>query len=438
MASLESLPAELLRKIASSLCSEKHLSQLAKANRYFYQAVLPLIYRHVDLALRERDGSWNPKCELLLRSIRARPELANHINHVVLSMFGTYATKDEDKITVNVLAKNLLCALRNLRSLRLDAGGPAGCRLNLTGAVDGAFSMLERVELNSPDLDYEDVCAFLHQPNIRILRVRFLDYRTLRPDLIDTTISGTTSLSELHITAVHVPENILSEILRLPRKLHTLTIQIPGLRKPSYAFGRLNFAVPPVMESPLSPSKVTESIQPAQATLVSLKIFEDAHTRWRSHDGTRLNLASFTALQVLKIPSHLVFPKKLPSPPSRNGLYRLLPASLLSIDITFDYDHCLLYNGDQGWKVFHNRGEDVDEERYAWLVELVVHKADATPKLMRIRMRENWKFGCRTKQAQFPWRTPQKLRDLLEEKGIESDIWMRRPSDWKKRVSDGA
>ena len=435
MATLERLPAEILYNIATFLSySLKDLSHLAMVNSAFYQTVSPLVYRSIDLELRRVDDTWNPKCELLIRSMSERLQLAKYINHIGLR---TFKLHDEETTKVNAHANNLLRPLRNLHSLELEAKGPLHFRYAFTGAVNGAFSTLERVRLSNRDMEYDDVCIFLHLKNIRKVKVEALDYRTLRPGLIDATLFGTTSLLGLEITTVHLPEEVLTEIVRLPKSLSSLSIKTPGLQKPSYTFGGLDFANKAKMARLLSPSKITNAIQPVQTTLTSLYISENSHTSWPNHDRTRLDLSSFTALQLLSVPSHLIFPQKLPRPPSRNGLYRLLPPSLHELSITFEYDHCVLYNGDQSWKAFHNRGEDVDEERYAWLLEIAEYKENATPGLKKIAMWEKWKHGCRTPQVSFPWCLPKEVRKLFDKNKIDLDVWMRRPRNWKTKIGDG-
>ena len=434
MANLDSLPVELVFKIASFLCPGRELGAFARINPNIYKTILPLIYNHINIELQRINGTWNPKMELLLRSLRARPALAKYIIHVDLRTFTTCHTSDEESKNTNLQVRELLRPLSNLRSLGLEAAGPGHFRYNLTDSVDHTLDTLEYVRLNNPVMKYEDVCVFLQQPNIQNFQVATMDYCTLSPDLLDSTLFGTTSLSRLESTVIHISQDILVEILRLPKCVRHLVIKTPGSQNPSYGFSGLDFAGRVNMATPLSPSRIGVSIQAVRNTLISLRILEDSCTSWPGHDGTRLDLTSFTALQTLSVPSHLLFPGKSPNHPSRNGLYKLLGPSIREIHITFDYDHYLLYNGDEDWKAFHNRGEDVDEARYEWMVELAEHKANATSDLIWIKIREQWNRGCKTPQVLCPWRMPSRCRELFESRGIDVDVWMRRPRDWKAMV----
>lgn len=86
---------------------------------------------------------------------------------------------------------------------------------------------------------------------------------------------------------MHIPREIMLELLKIPRGLKKLEYSIPGLElddDPSYTPNyRFPFTKPKIMSEPLSVIKVPASLMATRETLEELSI-HDINTRWHGHD----------------------------------------------------------------------------------------------------------------------------------------------------------
>jgi hypothetical protein len=69
----------------------------------------------------------------------------------------------------------------------------------------------------------------------------------------------------------------------------------------------------PTILYPLSPSQISNALEPTKASLTELKL-DGFDQHWLSHDHSRLNLAQFQKLRSLNVPYSLLFSSPSPKP----------------------------------------------------------------------------------------------------------------------------
>ena len=181
-----------------------------------------------------------------------------------------------------------------------------------------------------------------------------------------------------------------------------------------------------------------------------------------------MDLSDFARLKVLRVASGLVFDDEEPgSDPERKGFYKLLPSSLVVLDVSaartclgvyltclpkhmymhmpiqshttsdFNFNSSILnLDRNEGQKTFNEqRPQLVESEKwkYAWLQELGEHAAESLPQLRKVSVKERWKHPRGFAHVPFRWALPGYLEALFEKSGVEVEVWLRRPRDYDER-----
>jgi len=210
-------------------------------------------------------------------------------------------------------------------------------------------------------------------------------------------------------------ENISSDafdhILFPMHSLKSLSCTVPGAK------GLRSYHT--VLEK-MSPLRIIKSLQHLESTLVKLKL-NGENQDWGNHDGTRLDLSSFKALKLLIVSHFLLFESCGPGP-SREGVYLLLPFSLESLTVYFDFASGFLYNSEQEYDRFS--AGIVPETAYSWLTELGLHKASSLPNLNEVFIQEAMRYH---RGPPFPLvhKYPTHLATVCENSGIKLSVEMR-------------
>lgn len=116
-------------------------------------------------------------------------------------------------------------------------------------------------------------------------------------------------------------------LLRCPHVEH-LVCMVPGDPKEPSAFQRATL-------SKFSGAAVSETLNPARHSLTHIEL-EGSFQSWPTHDGSLLDLSSFSRLKCVQLPSYCLFTAKGPGR-SRTGTYARLPPSLEFLKVWCNY-----------------------------------------------------------------------------------------------------
>lgn len=165
-----------------------------------------------------------------------------------------------------------------------------------------------------------------HLPNIRQLEVQnFLDFEH---EELSSSKAPNFKLKHLKFVRGQISRQTLSSLIVASPLLATLVCRTPldELSTKGVYPGSALISVP------LSPISILPTLAPISQTLVKLDLFTSGQ-EWSGHDGTRLDLTSFTKMRLLYASAELfVAPHVLGV--SRDGLFKLLPPSLRNFRVS--------------------------------------------------------------------------------------------------------
>jgi len=313
MALLQKLPDELLTEVVSYLADDKSLLfKLAIQSKRLSELVRPFLAREVCFVTRPSSKSFR----LFVRSTGESTVFASMVRDVLLDW-------DQGTSTTHDLMNRLLRRLPQLRSLTLQA-----CWDNRPWTHQylkkNPMEFLTVVDLNIQHLTMDDVVKYIFLKRLEHMSISWINKPTI-PRLPNTVSYGDSNVSSLKLgLGVHLPEDVLHEILKYPRSLKTLVTNLPGRDGPNNYFRP---ALP--MTTPLSPAGVTRALEPTMISLTRLTVLNE-NCEWPSHDCSRTDLRSFIALKKLQIASRCYF---LAGSSTRDGIVHLLPASLEDLEV---------------------------------------------------------------------------------------------------------
>jgi hypothetical protein len=213
--------------------------------------------------------------------------------------------------------------LPQLRSLRIEACWD-DLRWKHEFLKKNPMEFLTEVNLEIPYLSTADVVKYVFLRRLKCLSISSIS-RPKVPKLPRNHSYGDSKIVCLKLeSGFHLPEDVLTEMLKYPGGLKTLITNLPGLDLPDNYF-----APGSELTTPLSPVAVTRALEPTKRSLVDLSLV-DENCIWPSHDQSRTDLSDFTAIKKLQILSLCYF---LPGNSERNGIVHLLPASLEQIEV---------------------------------------------------------------------------------------------------------
>lgn len=171
-----------------------------------------------------------------------------------------------------------------------------------------------------------DLFEIAHLPNIQQLEVQgFLDFED---EDLSSSKAPDSKLKHLKFVGSQISRQNLSSLIVASPLLATLVCRTPfdePSRKGVYP-GSAFISVP------LSPISILPTLAPISQTLVKLDLSTYGQ-EWSGHDGTRLDLTSFTKMRHLCASAELlVAPHALGV--SRDGLFKLLPPSLRNFRVS--------------------------------------------------------------------------------------------------------
>jgi hypothetical protein len=297
------------------------LFSLALTCRSLSRLARPLIPHHVSFGIPSR------KLKLFKRTLKEDPTYG----HKVLSLLRDYPDKSLPALNETQL-NSFLRKLPSLRTLgvfqqsRWD--GPSSVPSLLSGHQPLKWT-LEDLTLRETLVTVVDLLRLVLFPHLRCLKVEFVQRCEIANVVSPLSRSGTKSELEVLELGWYIGPCALKTIL-----LHCAS-----------SLKELNCPVPvkyhwiddwPVsrdtMLRPFSPERILPTLLPVAQTLTRLQL-DTRRQDWHEHDGSRLDLSHFVALEDLTA-SALCFVAPLPLGIPRNGLYKLLPRSLRKLHVS--------------------------------------------------------------------------------------------------------
>lgn len=320
MAYLLALSDEILLAILSyfhnTYTDQPTLYRLSLVSRRLHALVSDRLLRKADL-----DGT-SEKYGLFLRSIKENLHLGAKVHDLNLT-WNDYLIKSGNP-------QELLVHLPNLRRLSIKV--MQSYRLQSKFYLPPPSCSFYEMDIHLESPIHTDVCDLLlvdgiHHLKITIPRPNILPFvpahkphQAKIAPLQSFTVIGRTKISPYS----------LRNLLQYPTSLSHLSIPLPGGENFIHA-GRTTVAF---MNDPLSPGgDIARALAPAAFSLRSLEIHGHAQD-FPGHDGTRLPLRGFTALQSAKLSSLLFFPPPEHVNTDPTGLYELLPPAIEEITVS--------------------------------------------------------------------------------------------------------
>ena len=313
---ISDLPDDILHQVFPHIHGEASLYALALANCRFHI---------VDLRRSWPGSSSLRKLELFQRSVQERPNIGPLVHHLRLG----WRDDNERMARENShRAKELLAKLPSLRSLALEGGNAECHQFNLGFLEVYPIPLLHTVTLYDKCTTINDILQFMQLENVDNIHVNTLNTHAENKALVGRTQRRATQLLTLDLNCFfHVPAEMLAQLVEQTTALQVLQCNIPGREQITGArfFNKR-------MNSPVSPARAASALGPIQDTLVRLIIGECTGTDWPYHDGSQLDLSQFKALRNLNVQEKCLFHVKGPDP-SRNGVFKLLPATLQEFNV---------------------------------------------------------------------------------------------------------
>ncbi|KAF2842342.1 hypothetical protein M501DRAFT_1013690 [Patellaria atrata CBS 101060] len=389
--SLNDLNEDCLHQILSYFEYEPNkLREFATISRRFNELVQVYLVRHVSFRLDHPRTPSAERFELFLSAIQRRPELKRQIQ--TLELFWNV-----DNTILSARVNGLLSNLPGLSSLTLKQHAGT-VPFELTFDLENAMPMLRHFCVVRGSVS--TLCKALLHPQIQTIGANSLASLPER-FLGRPTRTVYALLESLDLKECFFAPAIIQRLLQYRPNIRKLTFE---LASNTYVF---------------SPKEITQALDAAKDTLEELvirghqQVFRDG-----VHDGSRMDLKEYGKLRVLDVPSSCVFRAKVRDR-SRNFLHQHLPASLEYLRIYFTNDTGLFYLTEEDEESFWDDDDEVDEDWYKWLTEIVRYKLVSFPMLRTILIEE---LGS---HHPVSWLNHSLARDAASA-GVRLDVLLRR------------
>jgi hypothetical protein len=318
MTTITKLPPELTLNILSSLEEDKAaLSRLSLVSSFFVEVAQQLLLRHlvllVDMPL---DGCETP-FDKIIALFDKKPHLSVHVQTLVLS--SRHSGLESSKSIIRAL--NLLNRVTSLRYLGLKNALMLPL-WDMSPLISDPFlktnplTRLTKLKLRSPWISWSDIAILLYLPSLDHLS---LDY--LPPGHASPTLSGCRG----KICPVRTLElwtwrgqsgPLLKSVLELTNKLEFLRLKMESAES--------------FVSQSYTALEIGEAMVPVRDTLKVLRV--EGGCCIDVHPGSRLDLSGFKVLKKVDVLSSLMFSART-ADRSREGLYKLLPCSLVELQV---------------------------------------------------------------------------------------------------------
>lgn len=314
--SISDLPDEVLEQIFLERVlsdDESKLASLALVNRSFSRCVRLALYECITIWLS------GERYVQLMRTLTEHPQLGSlvHCIFIDLDPYSGHSQPDKRKEQMEVdvarkLASNLLTLLPALRTLEIAAWFPLPA--GSWSILDVPIQSLRTARLGGIKFTAAEAARLMLLPNITTLSISFgrhsITERFLPPTLISKP--GISSLKSLQFDECLEFGSSLQELLTLPRALESFSCH----------FGWALEAVSLVT--------LARGLKPMYPSLIDLSLAG----RFRT-DGKLLNFRRFECLKHLKVSNSFCFSLDAHDRiRNRQGLYRRLPASLETLQVS--------------------------------------------------------------------------------------------------------
>ena len=332
---LTSLADEILLLILSYFSTDLlTLCNLAVSSQRFNDLATPIIYYDINLCQRHSivSPSFSTRLKQLHRTINERPTLAPLLRRLRL----TWRNEQCQEALKNF--NKLRAKLHWLRELELTISGTINLRFGPKSQKPNALEWSKEIKMPDGNLQINDIVEYLLLPDLKAMHIDCIDTRTSLTEILQhpsrhARHDQSLSLATLSFGLFHPHPKILLEILRLSPNLRELCCWIPGDDGHEGHWRGVRVYIV-TMISVLSPARIPVLLEPIQHSLRSLNLGEATQTEWPHHDGSRMDMSSFSCLKVLKTVAKCMFSAKSPDD-GRKGVYRLLPPTLEELDVRF-------------------------------------------------------------------------------------------------------
>ncbi|KAF8855720.1 hypothetical protein BDZ45DRAFT_497803 [Acephala macrosclerotiorum] len=313
MPSLLDLADEILLEILVYLeLDNPTLSNICRASSRLNGLARPILYRSILFDLPPHDPILQ-----LTRTIDGDDELASQVHGLCLTWPKDCNIPADDRVNI----QNLIHKLTSLRHLVVSASLDQRSALPFLEFAE--YTELRRVAFMYADLTNSMIMKFMFLPKIEKMVILFLKSLS-NPSIPLACQPGTSPLKILHLDHCTPREVVLGTFLQCPKALESLTFAVPPFAEQFHTA---------VSTRDFSPRQVGSALMHVKHSLVNLTIYWKLSHR---HDGSRLDLSSFEKLRFISLPSPLFFNIAYPHA-SRNGVYRVLPRSLETLEVRLIY-----------------------------------------------------------------------------------------------------
>lgn len=172
------------------------------------------------------------------------------------------------------------------------------------------------------------------------------------------------------------------------------------------------------MSAPLSPRAFSQALFPVWNSLQRLRLQITAGNQvWQGHDGTRLSCYGFCKLIDLDVSASFLFSDAAPTP-ARDGVYKLLPPSIISLRVEFDQHmgflrHPVAIRNKTDAGLLHS----TEPSTYFWLEEILTSASSTLCHLRHVDICERpiRSYGGYTN---IDWKPSQHLENICLQSGI--------------------
>lgn len=336
MAQLLSLSNEILLEILSySYDSHSHrrapsLARIVFTCRRLHALAINILLERVDLDCTTKQYSK------FLRAIKTNPTLGPKVRFLDLQWNDFLCRKSDPQELLRRLPHLQCLSMKVMQSYKLDSLSYA---LSPSQRLGRCFYKMN-IHLEKPSS--RDLPDLLLINQVHVLEATIPRINNICPVPVAERFQARTAPLQSFTTlgATKISTYNLHNLLTYPKALTHLAIALPGTEDRSSA-GRTTIAQ---MDGPVAPSAIARSLLPATISLQSLEIH--GHMQYfDGHDGTRLSLCQFTALETATLSSRLFFSDDASADPT--GFYALLPPSIREITvcrISIDSIHCFIFH----------------------------------------------------------------------------------------------
>jgi hypothetical protein len=322
MTNLLSLPGEVLTEIMFYIFEEYpnlwKIWSAALVCRSLSRIVRPVLFRSIVIYICHESRV----CDLFLRSINERPQLADMVWYMELS----WGKRSSDPHTK---ANDILSKLHALRRLSISTRPDCDWDdepFRPAFLANNSMKHLTSLVLKDIILDMDILAEYLFIDSLDALSIAWV-IPADPPQPPQSLIGRTSPVKTLKFCPyVHMPTEVMDQVLLWFPKVQKLSCAIPGRDIPDiFTFPRSEIS------TPFSPAGTSQVLYSTRDSLEELELYH-GFVRWPSLDGSRLDLSQMAKLKVLTCPAACVF---VPNSTyeKRSGLFRLLPRALEKLSV---------------------------------------------------------------------------------------------------------